>query len=61
MKTLFLALILSMSSFFTAKAQIIVPDSIAPCMSFVDKQDLSAKDYILSLFDRARMIIKKLE
>ncbi len=57
MKTLFLALILSMSSFLTAKAQMIVPDSIASYVSFVEKQDLSAKDYLLSLFDRYDIVV----
>lgn len=35
----------------------IVPDSIASYVSFVDQQKLSAKDYIISLFDRYDIVV----
>ena len=35
----------------------IIPDSIATYVSFVDKQPLSAKDYLISLFDRYDIVI----
>lgn len=57
MKNLFFTLILATSSFFTAKAQIIVPNSIATYVSFVEKQELSANDYIISLFDRYDIVV----
>ena len=42
----------------SAKAQpAIVPDSIASYVSFVDQQKLSAKDYIISLFDRYDIVV----
>lgn len=58
MKHLFVTLILGISGFLTAKAQpTIVPDSIASYVSFLDQQNLSAKDYIISLFDRYDIVI----
>ncbi|MEO7314015.1 MAG: tetratricopeptide repeat protein [Ginsengibacter sp.] len=58
MKNPFIALILVISSFFTAKAQpFIVPDSIVSNVHFLGKQNLSAKDYLISLFDQYDIVI----
>lgn len=57
MKKLLFILTLATSSLLTGKAQIIVPDSITPYVSFIEKQDLSAKEYLLSLFDRYDIVV----
>ena len=57
MKAFFFTLILKISSLLTLPALIIAPDSLAPCMSFVEKQRLFAKDYTLRLFDRYSMVV----
>lgn len=57
MKKLFFLFILVISSFSSAKAQIIVSDSIATYVSFVEKQELSAKDYIISLYDKYDIVV----
>ena len=57
MKKIYFTCILAFSSFLTAKAQFEVPDSIASYVSFIDKQKLSAKDYIISLFDRYDIVV----
>ncbi len=57
MKKIYFTCILAISSFLTAKAQTIVPDSIASYVSFIGKQKLSAKDYIISLFDRYDIVV----
>ncbi len=57
MKKYFLILIIVVSSFLTVKSQIIIPDSIAPYVSFIENQKLSSKDYILSLFDRYDIVV----
>lgn len=58
MKNLFITLILVISGFLTLNAQpVLIPDSIATYVHFLEKQSLSAKDYIISLFNRYDIVI----
>ena len=57
MKKIYFTFILGISGFLNAKAQNIVPDSLASNVSFIQNQKLSAKDYILSLFDKYDIVI----
>ena len=57
MKKVYFILILVTSNFITAKAQTIIPDSLASNVSFIQSQKLSAKDYILSLFDKFDIVV----
>ncbi len=47
MNKILFVFIMGISSSFIVKAQIIIPDSIAPYVSFIDQQKLSSKDYIM--------------
>ena len=58
MKTLILAIVLAINGLLSAEAQpIIIPDSIASYVHFVDQQKYSAKDYIISIFDKYDIVI----
>lgn len=51
------AVVIFILGFYSANAQTIVPDSIASYVSFINQQKLTAKDYILSLFDKYDIVI----
>lgn len=58
MKKFFFTCTLVIGSFFVTKAQpTLVPDSIASNVQFIEQHQLSAKEYILSLFDRYDIVV----
>lgn len=57
MKAFFFTLILKISSLLPVLALTLAPDSLAPCMSFVEKHRLPAIDYTLHLFDRYSIVM----
>ena len=57
MKAFFFTLILKISSLLPVPVQIIVPGSLAPYVSFIERQELSDKDYILCLLNRYDIVV----
>lgn len=48
---------LLISFIINTNAQLVVPDEIAPYVNFLKQQKLTAKDYLLSLFDRYDIVV----
>lgn len=57
LKMNFFGVLLFTAGFRSVNAQQIVPEPITSYVSFVDQQKLSAKDYIISLFDQYDIVI----
>lgn len=57
MKNIFFTLLIAMGCFCRSKAQTEIPDSLASYVNFIRKQKLSAKDYVINLFDRYDIVV----